>query len=418
MNRSPLSWKFVPVTFSLLSAGSFVPGLIGTAPSSAMADEPARILLAQSTSESDADDESESDAAFAEPQKAADAKPSAKTAAPAKKKSLLVDAYEKTKTAKNEAAYTQIIDQCREGMQADTRESSAAYGRKLLGWAYNRRGEARAAAGRDREAIADFEASIKNDPRHWRAVHNRGVSHAMAGKYREAMADFNRTIDLYQNYPNAYFNRGELRYEHGDLDGALSDYNAALRLAPDDATAYNSRGHTYYRMDRFPQAMADYNRALEIQPENAAVLTNRGDAYADMHQYGDAANDYRQAIRYNPKMGRAYQSAAWLMATCPEEQYRDERLALDAAQKAIELNGDRDYRYLETLAAAEAAAGDFAKAQATQARAIKAAPKSETERLGERLEMYRRSQPYREGTSIASRPGPPRDFDPPANDED
>ena len=52
------------------------------------------------------------------------------------------------------------------------------------------------------------------------------------------------------------------------------------------------------------------------------------------------------------------------MATCPDERYRNEELALTAAQKALELDGDKDPRYIETLAAAYANAGQYDSAVA------------------------------------------------------
>src|SRR4029077_6697040 len=95
------------------------------------------------------------------------------------------------------------------------------YSSRLAGWAYNRRGEMRAQAGKDEEALADFEAAVKKSDSSWRAMHNRAVSYAAAGRVEEAMADFDRTIELNKNYANAYFNRGELRYAEKDFEGAI-----------------------------------------------------------------------------------------------------------------------------------------------------------------------------------------------------
>ena len=91
---------------------------------------------------------------------------------------------------------------------------------------------------------------------------------------------------------------------------------------------------------------------MELDPRNPERITNRGDAYRSLGQWEQAANDFRQAVNLDNHFGRAFQSVAWLMATCPDEQYRHPDLAVRAAQKAIELDGDEDYIYLDTLAAA------------------------------------------------------------------
>ena len=215
---------------------------------------------------------------------------------------LLDEAFEKSKVAKKADELTEVIDLCHRGMKARLTESYTDYGRRLLAWAYNRRGEALVQEGNEREALADFEAAVQNNPSSWRAVHNRGVSYASAGRAAEAMTDFNRTIELNKKYPNAYFNRAELKYAQGDFAGAARDYTAASALKPGDPSVLNSRGHAYYRMQQFGDALRDYSLALKVDPRFAPALVNRGDTFCDLGRYGEAAADYRAAIRPTPNL--------------------------------------------------------------------------------------------------------------------
>ncbi len=290
-------------------------------------------------------------------------------------------------------------------MQAGLSGPMVPYTRQFMAWAHNRRGELRADADRSAESLEDFATAARLDGTKWRYFHNRGVSLATLAKYDAAVADFDQTIRMNPNYANAYFNRGELRYEKQDFAGAIQDYTQAIRLAPKDASAYNSRGHAHYRLEHFREALDDYNLAVRIDPTNAAAYTNRGDAYADQGQYAEAAHDYRTAIKLSPKLGRAYQSAAWLMATCPAENFRNPALAIEAAEKAIALDGDSDYRYVETLAAAQANAGDFDAAAATQKKVLALAPPEQRQRATSRLEEYHKGKPYREAARSNPRRG-------------
>jgi tetratricopeptide (TPR) repeat protein len=120
-------------------------------------------------------------------------------------------------------------------------------------------------------------------------------------------------------------------------------------------------------------------------------------------QWQEAAADYRKAIALDESSGRAYHCAAWLMATCPDDRYRDAQLAIQAAEKAAELDGRDDFAYLDTLAAAYANAGQFDKARKAIAEAIPIAPKDHVKPLQRRLELYQQNQPYREGAQIAGR---------------
>jgi tetratricopeptide (TPR) repeat protein len=306
------------------------------------------------------------------------------------------EAHRMSKDAKTEEDYNAILALCENGLETITGEENLAYTKQLMSWALNRRGEVRAGEGRDAEALTDFEQAIELDPTRWQAWHNRGVSRAMSGEYEGAIADFDRTIELKPNYANAWFNRGELLYEQGDYQAAIEDYNHSIQLNSVDAAAFNSRGHAHYRLGEFQKAVDDYSQAIRIEPSNAAAYTNRGDLYADLGQFDQAARDYRAAIRIDPNMGRAYQSAAWLMATCRDERYRNTELALDAAQKAIEIDGADDFRYLDTLAAAYANAGQFEQAVETEEKAIELAPDDVVEKYAARLALYKEGRPYRD----------------------
>ncbi len=97
------------------------------------------------------------------------------------------------------------------------------------------------------------------------------------------------------------------------------------------------------------------------------------------------------------------------MATCPDQRFRDQDAAVTAAEKAIELDGESDWRYLDALAAAYANAAQFDKAQAAIAKAVDVAPADQQKNLTSRQELYAQKKPYREtartaATTTATRP--------------
>ena len=72
-----------------------------------------------------------------------------------------------------------------------------------------------------------------------------------------------------------------------------------------------------------------------------------------------AAHDYEQALAINPKYADAYRGSAWLLATCPDGEVRNPGVALERAQRAVELDRKNDATTFDTLAAAQASVGDF-----------------------------------------------------------
>jgi tetratricopeptide (TPR) repeat protein len=322
----------------------------------------------------------------------ADAKPALSVA-----DQKIKQAFDKTKGATAVEDFSEIITLCQDGLNQGATGESATYARKLEAWGYNRRGEKYADSNKEKLALKDFEAAVSLDPGLWKALQNRGVSRAGLGDTKGALADFDAVIHLNSNYAKAWYDRGQLKFDQGDVTGALDDYNQAIQLQPSDADFYDSRGHANYRLGQFREALADYNRAVQLNPEDANALVNRGDAYREQGLYGPAASDYRDAVRVNPKFGRAYLMTAWLMATCPDQRYRDADKAIAAAQHAIELDGDKDYRYPDTLAAALASAGKFDDAKTAINKALPGAPIKEVAHMRQRLELYESGRAYREG---------------------
>ncbi|MEX2139968.1 MAG: tetratricopeptide repeat protein [Pirellulales bacterium] len=318
---------------------------------------------------------------------------------------LVKEAFKKSEGAKNEGDYSEIIALCEEGVKSGATRENAAYARKLCAWAYNRRGERFAELGNEQEAMKDFAAAINYDPGHWRAIHNRGVSHATLGRTGEALADFSRALQLNRNYANTWFNRAELQSDRGDHARAIGDYAEAIRLSPKEPEFYSGRGQAYARLGRIREAMQDLSAAIRLDPENAEALVSRAEIYLASRDWGRAASDYRDAIQLDDRLGRAYQGAAWIMATCPDERYRNDELALSAAQKALELDGDKDPRYIETLAAAYANSGQFDSAAAILQGHLDKMPQQYVAGAQARIQLYKSQRPYRSGP-VAQQPAP------------
>jgi tetratricopeptide (TPR) repeat protein len=327
-------------------------------------------------------------------------------------KELVNAAYEKGKSAQSIEELTPIIDMVRRARRGTLTPANEQYARQLLSWTYNRRGEARSKAAAEAdangesstataleaEALADYEESVRLDATRWKAFHNRGVSYALLGKYEMALEDFGRTIALNARHPNAWFNRAEIHFQLGRHNEAIRDYSESIRLNPTDAAAYAGRGGAYYRMGRFRDALADFDQAVRAAPQNPAPLVHRGDAFADLGNWPRAAEDYRAALRLDGEHGAAWLGQAWLMATCPDERFRDAEQALAAARKAMALDGQIDYRHLDTLAAALAANGQYDEAREAIAKAIAAAPEDMADRLKAREALYEKNQPFRQAS--------------------
>lgn len=307
---------------------------------------------------------------------------------------LLMQAHQLAATARTEDEFSKIYSLCQQVPARTATAEEAAFGRQLAAWALNRRGQLRAKSNNAEAAINDFSQAIRIDAKCWRALHNRGVLLAQAGQFEPAFDDFHQTIELKPDYAKAFANRGALYVLAGELEPALADYQQAVAIDPKFAIAERGCGRTCHMLGRIDEAYEHLTRAIELAPRDATAIASRGDLLTDMGEYEAAAADYDHAISLQPNFADAHRGSAWLLATCPDEHVRNPELALERAQKAVELERKADATTFDTLAAAQASVGDFQNAAATIRRAIEISPPSERSVYQDRMQLYRNSRRY------------------------
>jgi tetratricopeptide (TPR) repeat protein len=239
---------------------------------------------------------------------------------------------------------------------------------------------------------------IRLDPKHARAYYNRGIAWERKGEYDKAITDYTESIRLDPKHGSSFLNRGNAWDRKGEDDNAIRDYTEAIRLNPKHALAFQNRARVWERKGEDDKAIADYAEAIRLSPKDARARYNRGVFWEGKGRYENAIKDYDEAIRLDPKYSRPYNNRAWVRATCPDGKYRDGKAAVEDAKRACELSGWKLAEQIDTLAAAYAEVGDFAKAVEYQEKALadKGFEKEHGKGARERLELYRDEKPYRE----------------------
>lgn len=304
-------------------------------------------------------------------------------------------AHQWSATAETDADFTRIITTCRRVGASRPSAAVATYASELSAWALNRRGQLKAEAGLIKEALLDFDDAIRADTSCWRAIHNRGVLLAQEGQFEKAFDDFNRTIELNSEFAKAYSNRGALFVVADDLPAALDDYGRAIELDPNLAIAHRGRGRVCHLLGQLDEAIGHYDAAIQLTPNDGYAVASRGDLLTDLGRYAEAAADYDRAIELDPQSEHAYSGSAWLLATCPDNRVANPQLAIERARVAIELAGKDEAVSFDTLAAAQASAGEFQLAAETVQQAIQLAAPDERAVYRDRLRLYQQAQPYR-----------------------
>ena len=220
-----------------------------------------------------------------------------------------------------------------------------------------------AGQGRVDEAVARFRAAATVDALDWRA--RQGLAAAL--------------------------------FQSGRPEEAVAPAEAALALAPGEVDVVYTRGILAEALGQ-PEAVALAERALALEPEHrpSRDLLVRG--LRGAREDGRLVEVLVGWLEEEPERWPMRALAAWVLATSPQPGVRSGTRALALLDGRLPDPPDADA--LDTLAAAQAAAGRFAEAVATARRALEAAGEWSVEQqaqLLQRLEAYERDEAWTEG---------------------
>ena len=255
--------------------------------------------------------------------------------------------------------------------------------------AYHHRGNVRLTLGQFTEAVADFTEASKLEPKSSSPLVNRGIAKSGLGDRVSARRDFDRALELTPKDPSALVHRAMLSLDENNLPAAKTDVEHLLEVQPGSAEGLDCRGLIHLRENRLDEALADFSKAIEIFPQFSGAYLNRGTAHYAKRDYDSALKDYASAQQFDPNNVRAFNDAAWLLATCPVETVRNPKLAVQLAEQAESLSDLPVGNFLDTLAAAYAADGRFDEAVQTAEQALKVMPDEDKPGTTARLEKYR-----------------------------
>lgn len=125
----------------------------------------------------------------------------------------------------------------------------------------------------------------------------------------------------------------------------------------------------------------------------SAYHTGKADLAEHLGKWRDAESARRTALELSPETGKYLNALAWLLAACPDDSVRSPEEAIKLAKRANTLTNDKNASFLDTLAAAYAASGDFDKAVDFQQQAVDLLDTPSGDCLG-RLDLYKNHKSY------------------------
>ena len=173
-----------------------------------------------------------------------------------------------------------------------------------------------------------------------------------------------------------------------------------LRSRQAIAAARNDAGANLAQLGRHEAALTAYTESLKHWAAYASAQLNMAESLAALGRYAEAAARYRQVLGLDAGSVPAQGRLAWILATAPDENVRRPKEAVALASSAVSATAGEVPELLDTLAAAQAAAGNFREALAQIGAAVKLAEAQGRNDLlavmRQRRNLYEQGRPYLE----------------------
>lgn len=141
-------------------------------------------------------------------------------------------------------------------------DGSGERGERVM--AFNRRGIAQWRAGRDSEALADFNAAIRLAPMYSAAYNNRARLYSDQGEDKLAEQSFQAAIRANPDNSSAYNNYSWHLASRGDYEGALTQVNRSLAVDDQREASFDTQAHALMGLGETREAAAAFDRAMEL----------------------------------------------------------------------------------------------------------------------------------------------------------
>lgn len=184
-------------------------------------------------------------------------------------------------------------------------------------------------------------------------------------------------------------------FGNGDRETALQLYTDVVTSYPRMEAGYYGRISVWYVEGKWANIIKDCDALLEhceLIGQKGLCYTERAYALYKMGEFQRSLEDIDRAVRHNSSLERARLLAAWILATCPDEEIRTTGDALPIG--VDDPSKVKDSRVFEVSAAALAAAGEYAEAIRHQEQAVELSEEERSKVNLEILEIYKRHEAF------------------------
>lgn len=213
--------------------------------------------------------------------------------------------------------------------------------------------------------------------------------------YQEMAALLTQWQQTTETHPAIFSLRSLAMCFSGELEKAIVDAETAILLEPTFAMGIAVRAYIRLQEGDLAEAIAEATRAVRLDGRQSASYLLRGLIYRAKNNESAACRDFERVASLAPLAATAHANLALQLATSHSKSVRDGSKAIAIAERACVLSENQSWLCLSAFAAANAEAGDYAKAVDLQGKATLVAPANYRDSCNQRLKLYVAKQPFR-----------------------
>lgn len=184
-----------------------------------------------------------------------------------------------------------------------------------------------------KNAIKEFNAALKFDPKHYPAYNALGVIALNTGNMPKAREFFAKALDIEPDYATAIDNSGTVDYLSGDYDEAQKKFEKALKLNPNSSTAYFHIAQVFDKKSMYSKSLDALDNSLRLKQNSSVAYNLRGEILKKQGNEAAAIEAFKKSISIKPENTKPYMNLARVY-----EKRFDNELAIANLKSALAVN--------------------------------------------------------------------------------
>ena len=221
---------------------------------------------------------------------------------------------------------------------------------------------------------------------------------ATSGRTDEAKKHFMDALEKAPGSARAHLNLGMVFAESGDYRKAAGHYQESIKAGSltsrdNRAAAHFALGSLLRLSGKSQEAVDHLKKALVFRPGHAKSHVALGLALVAIGDPDAGLLHFQQALQQRYVVPSSLNDMAWSLSTHSTVGARRPAAAIKLAERAVALTNRRDPVFLDTLAVAYAAAGQYKEARRTANEALKQAPPDLAREIRKQLDLFEKGRP-------------------------